>query len=576
MTDPRPSLRVSRAAERALRFAATRFFLNLRLASRVTVGMSAATTGRPWLAVAAFACVLYDVLYYLALRRGLRIPLPVRLALDAADVSVWSMLYGAPLDAPSLVAAPLAFETALLRGATGLLAPLVVCVAASTVLLATGGQLSPAPLLWPGFGAVGGLLFSRYLEARLRQRLRTAEAERQAARSQAELAGRHSVAVGADTVVDLLTRTWPLLAVPGKPAASPLSAWRQRLSEETADHAEYLAVALLRWEQRHNLASPDLSRDVEFRPTGGCSSLLLTPHQVSVLEELLVRLAPTGTVTVTVPRPRPLGLRQDLHLGDRAVSLPADERPHTPPFDPGPAMIGLGALGSLGHAYPDMDGVPLPPALGLTASGLAVAWWAHRRVMARGTSAHGVVLAAALGFGAVDALVSTAFMQTLESGGLTRLPYLHFLLFAGPLAVMYLRDLSAARRWGTLAATGAILAACTALLPVPLHLADVTALSWPLAFTAGTSSLRDLLDEENSGFDEELARARAAAVSEGYRGGRADVLLLVREAAEEARRRLTQDRTALDPVFLPEIERRLTEVDHRLATLQQVTPGRPA
>lgn len=167
-------------------------------------------------------------------------------------------------------------------------------------------------------------------------------------------------------------------------------------------------------------------------------------------------------------------------------------------------------------------------------------------------------------------------MRTLESGGLTRLPYLHFLLFAGPLAAMYLRDLSAARRWGALAAMGAILAVCTVLLPVPLHLADVTALSWPLAFTAGASGLRDVLDEENSGFDEELARARAAAVSEGHRGGRADVLLLVREAAEEARRRLAQDRAALNPVFLPEIERRLTEVDHRLATLQQVTPGRSA
>lgn len=97
--------------------------------------------------------------------------------------------------------------------------------------------------------------------------------------------------------------------------------------------------------------------------------------------------------------------------------VPADERPGTPPFDPGPAMIALGAVGSLGHAWPAMDAVPLPVALCLTGAGLLTGRWAHGRILARGAGAHGVVLAASLGFGALDAVVSTVFVGNQTAGG---------------------------------------------------------------------------------------------------------------------------------------------------------------
>lgn len=162
MTEPRPSLRSARAATRAKAYTATRFFLNLRLASRVTVGVSAATTGRPELVAAALACAVYDVLFYLALRRGLRIPLTLRLVLDAADVAIWSVVAGPPLDAPALVAAPLAFEVGLLREVARLpvpaplVVPLVVGAAANAALLATGALPGSSPLIWPGFAAAAG------------------------------------------------------------------------------------------------------------------------------------------------------------------------------------------------------------------------------------------------------------------------------------------------------------------------------------------------------------------------------------------------------------------------------------
>ncbi|MEU7857377.1 hypothetical protein [Nonomuraea sp. NPDC049141] len=553
---------------RSTSFTAIRLFLNLRLASRVTICVTLwKTLTPPVAALTLLASCLYDVLVFLALRRH-RIPVPVRLALDVVDVAVWSALSGDSIDAPALLAAPLAYELALEHGWAALAVPLTSGAVTNVALTVAGWPYSLAPFLWPAGGVAGGVFIGRYLRGRLRQRLRVAAAERQAARSQAELAGRHSVAVGADTVVDLLTRTWPLLAGPGRPVASPLSAWRQRLAEETADHAEYLAVALLRWEQRHNLASPDLSRDVEFRPSSGSGALLLSPAQTAALHDALVRLAPAGVLTVTADQPRPLGRRQELRIGSRKVVLPEDARPHTPSFDAGPIAIALGAIGSLSHSWRDMDGVPLPAGAALTLTGLLVALWAHRRIVARGTAAHAWVLAAGLCFGAVDALVSTSLMRTMVAGGLTRMPFLHSMLFAVPLTVVYWRDLGLGRRVAAVAWLASILAVCGWLLPVPLHWTDLAALVWPLAFTIGASGVRDLLDLDTTGVDHELAAEHAAAVREGYLSGRADVLRLVERVAEEAAHRLTTDRDSLDPRFLPELERRLHQVRERVSALR--------
>ncbi|WP_219465786.1 hypothetical protein [Nonomuraea rhizosphaerae] len=558
---------MSEPAARSTSFTAIRLFLNLRLAARVTICVTLWERLTPPVALACLiGSCLYDVLVFLGLRRW-AVPVPARLVMDVADVAAWSAIAGDPIDAPSLLAAPLAYELALERGWRALVVPLTAGTAANLALTVAGWPYSLSPFLLPAGGVAGGLFIARYLDGRLRQRQRVAAAEREAARSQAELAGRHSVAVGADTVVDLLTRTWPLLAGPDRTAASPLSAWRQRLAEETADHAEYLAVALMRWEQRHNLASPDLARDVEFRPVRG-ASLLLSPAQVAALEAALERSPPAGVVAVAVDTPRPLGRRQELRIGGAKVVLPEDAGPRTPPFDGGPIAIGLGAIGSLSHSYRDMDGVPLPFSAALTVAGLLTALWCHRRIAVRGTSAHGRVMAAGLAFGAVDAVVSTSLMQTMAAGGLTRMPFLHAMMFVFPLTVMYWRDLPRHSRAWAVAGAASIVAGCAWLLPVPLHWADLAGLVWPLAFSIGASGVRDLLDLDTSGLDHDLAAEHAAAVREGYLSGRADVLRLVEEAAEEATRRLRADRASLDPAFLPEIERRLHQVRQRVSALR--------
>ncbi|MCC5576000.1 hypothetical protein IMZ11_10150 [Microtetraspora sp. AC03309] len=561
---------ITQVAAGSASYTLRRVYLNVRLASRVACVVMAVVMGTlpPAVACAAgAACCAYDVAAFLYFRRGGRIRLGYRLALDAADVSAWAVTLGHPVDAPALLAAPLAAEAVIERGVAAVLVPLVVGGVTTLVLRLGGRPESLAPFVWPAFGLAQGLLLSRYLQRRVRRRLRTAAAEREAAYSQAVLAGRNSVAVGADTIVDVLTRTWPLLAVTGRPVGSPLAAWRHRLAEETAGHAEYLRTALLRWEQRHNAAGPDLSRDVEFpaTPDGG---LLLSPAQVAELGTSLDAMDLSGTAEVAVVRAAPLGGEQVLRVAGRRVVLPADGRAAVPPLDLGPPVIAIGGVGSLAHSWPDMDRVPLAATIPLALLAFCLAYWAHALIVRRGAAAHAPVLAAALAYGGLDATVSTALLGNVTAGGLTRLPFLHFLLWTGPLTAMYLRDLTMHRRVAALAFLLLVLGGCAWLLPHSVSVADLSTLVWPLAFTVGASGLRDLLDRDTGAFANSVADAHDAAAAAGFLAGRADVLRLVEDAGREASERLAADRDLLDPVFLPEIERRLALVNHRLIALR--------
>ncbi|GAA0405424.1 hypothetical protein GCM10009530_67000 [Microbispora corallina] len=568
-------------AARSATFASHRFLLNLRISSRLTctTALLLRRPAAPHVVIAAAALfVAYDVALFCVLRRGVPVPHRLRLAADAADAAGWSAALVSPLAPAALIVAPLAMEAALWRGWRALAVPALSGSATVAALLAlqgrTGGPLTVLPAFaLPALGMLGGLLLSRYLQGRVHERLRQAEAERQAAAGRAELAGRHSVAVGADTALDVLTRTWPLLAVPGEPIGFPLAAWRHALAERTADQADYLGTALLRWEQRHNMAHAELRRDVEFAVAREAAPLLISPSQLAALDGALAGLGLRGRVPVSVRTPRPLGHPQVLAVGPHRVELPQDPLSRVPPFDPGPMVIAIGGIGSLTHALREMDGVPLPVAACLTAVALLVSLWAHRQIAARGSAARPRVLAACLAFGALDAVVSTATMTTLRAGGITRQPYLHFLLFAGPTATMYLRDLSWRWRTGALSAAGAVLAVSVALLSVPLSPADALGLLWPLAFTVGASSLRDLLDEENLAFGDVIEREHDRAVAEGFRRGREEVLRLVESSAAQARDRLRRRRDLIDPVFLPEIERRLDHVGRCLADLRSRSQG---
>ncbi|GAA5067880.1 hypothetical protein GCM10023259_062690 [Thermocatellispora tengchongensis] len=454
--------------------------------------------------------------------------------------------------------------------------PLAVGTATAAALLLAGRPVTLSAFVWPVFGLLGGALIRRYWEPRTHRRLRLAEIERQAARAQAVLAGRNSVAAGADTVVDVLTRTWPLLAAPGEPAGAPLAAWRRRMAEETAGQAAYLRTALLRWEERHNSAGPDLSRDVAFGPIAD-GTLLLSARQVAALYARLDSLGLTGHVPVRAVRSAPPGLEQELRVGPHRVLLPADPRPAAPAFDLGAPILAIAAPGTLAHSWPQMDGVPLAATVPLAGLALVLAWFAHLRIARRGPAAHGTVLAVALAHGGLVSFVATAEFEHLYSGGLPRIPSLHFLLWCGPLTAMYLRDLAPLARVAAAAYLAAVPITAVALFqPVPVGWEGLSALVWPLAFTVGASGVRDSLERDGAALAQALAREHDAAVADGFRTGRAEVLGLVERAAQEAAERLRTRRDVIVPAFLPEIERRLALVHERMAALKQTAPNQPA
>ncbi len=549
-----------------------RYFLWNRLAVRFVEGATLVALGRNTHGLgvaAAVACAVLDLaLAALLLRTRVRVPMWLRLLLDSVDVAGWSLAVGHPVDLATLAATPLAVEAATL-GWRGLAVPAAVGAATTVALLAAGRPLEPMPLAWPLVALACGRLLAAYGERRLSRQVSLTLSGIEAAAGQAELAGQHSVAVGADTVVDLLTRTAPLIAAGGeRPPASPIGAWKQALAEAGARRATYLQVALARWQRLRNSLSPDLSSDVELRCLDGAGALLLSSSQASRLAGELDRLGLRGHVGVRALAAAPLGRRQVLLVGPRRLVLPADPGPSAPRLDPGPMAFLLGAVSFLGQSLPWSDGVPAVVTAPLVAAALALGWWSHGWTERRGDAAHAGILAAALALGGADALLATLTRGNPETDHFVRQPFLLFLMWAGPLAVLYWRDLTRLQRGLAVAASAAIVEAGFLLLPASVPVSSLLAATvWPIMAVVTSLGLRALLERDASAVAAALAQRHELAVREAYRRGRQLVVDLARDAAEETRAGYLAVRCRLPPSIAAEVERRLAEVARRLDAL---------
>jgi hypothetical protein len=556
-----------------------RYFLWWRLAVRFVEAASLVALARDahglGLAAAA-ACALYDVGLAGWLRRSGRTALWARLALDAVDVAVWSQAIGTTPDVAALIASPLALEAGFRYGWRGLVVPLAVGGLSAAVSLAAGQPPSLAPFVWPLVAVTLSALAIRYLRLRVDRQLRVADQEIEAAASRAELAGQNSVAAGADSIVDLLSRTTPLLSAGGAPLRpSRLAAWKLALAEASAGQASYLGVLLARWQRLRNSMSPDLAADVELRCAEGAGTLLLSPTQARDLDRILDGLALSGVESVDVPTPAPTGREQVLLVSGRRVALPPDPRPAAPSLDLGPLALLLAACASLTHSPPHSEAVPLQVTVPLAAAACMLALWAHELVDRRGAAAHSAVLAAALALGGADSVLSTLTMHNRYTDHLARFPFLLFLTWFVPLLVVYARDLSPRARWLAAGGAAAVVAAGFALMPeaVPVtHLA--AAAVWPACVFLVSLGLRDVLEEDTSDLATALGRRHQAAVDRAYRLGRRLVVDLVTAATGDARAAYREVGSGLPAEVAREFERRLAEVDHRLCALADA--GEPA
>jgi hypothetical protein len=541
-----------------------RFFVSLRLTTRSVEAFTAWQLGGPQvrlLLLAAVGCALFDVALSMLARRR-RLPWVPRLLLDVADVTSWSLALPGAADLAAVAAVPLAVETGLVFGSRNLVVPALVCGVDTVVLRLDGLPAGVTTWVWPVTGAIGSLVARRYLEARCRDTALTARWHAEAAAGRAELSGQSSVAMAADSVLDLLIRTAPLVAAyEPTPGSSPVAGWKAALAQVCGRESSYLGVTLIQWQRLYNSRHPDLSHDVDIRLMPGAGTLLLSPAQVRHLAAALEARRPRGRIQVSILRPAPVGRAQVILVAGEPVVLPADPVPAARLPHAAPVLLVFGAALTLSHALPSWDGVPPWAAGPLAAALLGLGWWTHERHGGPGPT--WMLLAAAL-LGGADAVVSTVLARP-ESG---RFPFLTFLLWVGPLALFHLRDLRREARIGVLALIVAGVAAGGALSPAALTPGAVLpALLWPLASILCVLGLRDVLEGDTADLRADLARQHDAAVSAGHRRGRQLVIELTWNAMDDLRRRYAALRAGLPSDVAEEVDRRLEQARVGLATI---------
>jgi hypothetical protein len=175
----------------------------------------------------------------------------------------------------------------------------------------------------------------------------------------------------------------------------------------------------------------------------------------------------------------------------------------------------------------------------------------------------------ALLLGAADAVLATVAMRNPSTDHMLRMPFLLFIVWFGPLLVVYARDLSDRLRWLVIGGAAIVVATGAALLPTAPPLTHVAvAAVWPVSAILASLGLRETLDRDEGDVARDLERRHQSAVDRAYRRGRRLVIDLVAAAATDAWSAYLAVRTGLPEAADAEFERRLAEVDARLAALR--------
>ena len=497
------------------------------------------------------------------LLRHRRTPLWLRVLFDTIDVAVWAAF--PEIDLQTSLAAQIAveLESGMRWGVWGACVP-ALHAAVSTAMRKIRRTNPDVSAHVSHLGAVVAGSSIRWVEDRRLADVRAQhDAELSAKRVRAFLAGQQSVAMGASSVVDLLTPIAMILGATGEDAAlaQVRAGWKSDLAAQAHEHALYLDEAIRLWEHRHN-DHPDLTSFVVASVHEGDGTELLTSFQARTLIDLLDRLNLRGEVRVRVAEPRRTidrrpGRRFALVVNGLPVEVPADPSVRVADFDVGPPVMLFAACASMMPIRQRDGGVPVRVATATAALWLAGAWVSLRRPTehtARRELTTATVLAAVQG----AAYARTARWPRRANGvncfhgtyGITPL----LLLLDGNAH----RESEGERR-ATIAALVGILAGAYVLAPRPRAFADyVTAVAWPTAALLGSSGVRAATEREADHVVERLEAADDAAERAAFVEGRRTVLALVEKAVAEAD--VAAARASLDAEELTELHTRLDEV----------------
>lgn len=544
--------------------------LGYRWATRAYEAVLGYRAGSTRQMAAAAACALGDGLVGLALVRSRRVGLPARLAADAVDAAAWSLAVRGSYDAAVLVGVPLAMEAGMRLGVAGLVAPAASAAFTAAVRARAGRRLGLSAFAWQVLGVAGGRALGYYEERRWQAESLRHEQELQARSHDAYLTGQSEVAMGADSVVDLLSRTGPLLEDRAGPTgmAAELASWKAALAATVSRRAAYLGTAVAEWQKRAN-RHPDLSADVSLDLAEGQGTAVLSGTQVALLGAGLDGLGLRGRHQLVVEDAGGPGRDRRLRLGRHLLVLPADPATRALAFDPGPALLAISADWYLSALSPTLEAAPLwagmPP--GLCCAALAV--WADRLIRQNGPAARSSILAATLAVSAVQTtLVTPTMAYPLTDQGLARFPTTAILPPVLILARLYWADLSLAQRRATLAGALGLVALSWALFPVPVGVIDALAANlWVIGVIPAVASVARALRAQSATLAEELAGREKALTEAAYAEGRSAVLDLVARVRSGLWQRYHQDAPGTDPCLRAEAGRRLAEVDRRLEDL---------
>jgi hypothetical protein len=375
------------------------------------------------------ASVAVDVGVWIVLRDPKRFVFKTRLALDSADIALWSLAPYAgdtPYALAIFVGFPLALEAGLRRGWFGLVVPAVAMASTFAVRSLVGRPANLQFFTWLFVGVGCGLLLRRYI-ARLQEQAEDEWLRRRSAEHRrAFLAGQNSVAMGASSAVNAIEGVLPLLGrpEPGSVMWDVANSWKSTLYQSTVSHGAYLGQIIAEWAADHN-RHPDLTSRVEVQTAEGIGTTLLTNEQEPELRERLSRLGLRGKVAVDLEDPtineRPPGGLLRLTVGSHLVEVPADRNRPPRLVDPGPAVFVLGSILMLGDVVG--YGVAFLPVVAPIGMGFGGAWWAHLRLRRLGKAAWPTIMWVAI----IVALLYTAFataslLQPLNVAGLESYP----------------------------------------------------------------------------------------------------------------------------------------------------------
>jgi hypothetical protein len=469
---------------------------------------------------------------------------------------------------------PLAIEAGLRIGAAGLFVPAVNATVTGCIRRLRGKPISTGSFRYQVMAVALGAGIASYDGNRRRVGLARHQQGLEARVGAAHLAGQNDIATGADTVVDLLSRTTPLVSSSDGSATvgRMLADWRQSLAASTAEHSTYLGIALARWRRRHNDSHHDLAADVTFDLDEGQGTILLSSGQAAWLEAALDTLdlrGPVATAVADGAQARQPNQPRRLVVDGHAVDVPADPQPGLVPFDVGPLGFLASSMWFADTLFPG-ECEPKAWAVGpVAAAGPFLAIWAHREVARRGEEAHARVLFVALGHSLLHAVASTGTMRNFRNPeGIQRFPFLGGINMIAMMMPLYWLDLDTAQRVAAVGAIVAILAVGLLLFPEPVDWSHFLAeLLWPAAAFYSMSTVRSQLAADATRLGNDLEAEAQFTLANAFAEGRSYVLGLASETRYAAYRDFAAAKGHLDPRLGAEVERRLHEVDNRLEEL---------